>query len=367
MSHSRISLQDRDYLNTMRGISITRVVLVHLGLSWFFTPYSQFIHVLLPVLFFVSGAVLFFSFHRAPSAAEYLTRRSIAIYIPYLLLILLTFPVFWLFNGTIPPLNTENIFQWLTINPVAVDKTMPFPLHQTWYLHTLVFIIFISPLFFKPGKNNPLFLCIPILISLLVSIAQLFIDIGHNLYLLDHNIYQPLANMGFFFFGALFYSNKQFFTKKMTYALALLSLLTGTVTGMFFTSDINMYHHTYAPDMYYASLSYFSIFAFLILQPLIEKTTLKASVLKWFFNFMSRHSFSVFLLHSLVLIKIHTWLNLANVAQSPALAAIKIALVMFITCLLAIPFSRLSNWTINLIEERITRQDDYAGYATSKK
>lgn len=367
MANNKISPQDSSYLDTMRGISILRVMLAHLGLSWFFSPYSEFTHVLLPILFFVSGAILFHSFHRAPSTPNFLIRRAIATYIPYLLLIIGAFLVLWAFETRIPQFNTYEFLQWITLNPLAVHETMPFPLHQAWYLHALLLMIFISPFFFKPGKKQPLFLLIPVVASLAISVFQLYYDIGHNLYIFEHNIYQALANMGFFFFGAFFYSNKHLFTRNIIYILAACSLVIGAFTGIFIVTNINMYKHTYAPDMYFVSLSYFVIFMFLMLQGFIERLTSKITFLDTSFKFMSKHSFSIYLLHSLVLIKVHTWLNLSGVADSPALAALKIFLVISITCIISVPFTKLCKITITALENRLFNNNEYAAQATASK
>lgn len=88
---------DRDYLDLVRGISITRVVLVHLGLSWFFSPYSDFIHAFMPLLFFVSGAVSYNSYLRSNSLSVYLFKRLSSIYIPYILVISISILVSYFF------------------------------------------------------------------------------------------------------------------------------------------------------------------------------------------------------------------------------------------------------------------------------
>jgi len=78
-----ISSSDQHYINIMRGISILRVVLVHLGLSWFYPPYSQYVSIFLPVLFFVSGAVSYYSFLRSKAVVVYLIKRLSLILVPF--------------------------------------------------------------------------------------------------------------------------------------------------------------------------------------------------------------------------------------------------------------------------------------------
>jgi len=347
VSASSVSDRDRDYLNIIRGISISRVVLVHLGLSWFFTPYSEFIHVFLPVLFFVSGGVLVHSYHRSESIGDFLKKRIISIYIPYILVVIISFSIIWIYEKRFPDIDYELLFHWLTMNTDRIHDSMPFPLNQVWYLHALLFIVLISPVFFKMGIKNQYLFIIPILISVMFSIFQLYYDIGHSLFIYGHNLYQPIVNMGFFFFGAMYYFNNKMFTKKLLLTIFLITIAIGFILGAGFIDDINMYKHTYAPDLYYVSLSFSAILSFLLLQPIVEAIVKNIYGLKWFFIFMSRHSYSVFLLHSLVLIKVHTWFELGGVMGDPIRASIKILLVFLITCFIAVPFTALTRKITN--------------------
>lgn len=352
---SSVSERDRYYLNTMRGISISRVVLVHLGLSWFFTPYSEFIHVFLPVLFFVSGGVLVHSYSRSVSTRGFLLRRIISIYIPYILIVILSFTIVWTYEARFPVIDYELLFHWLTINADRTHESMPFPLNQIWYLHALILIVLVSPVFFKLGIYNKYFFLIPILISLIFSIYQLHYDIGHRLFIFGHNLYQPIVNMGFFFFGSMYYFHKDVFTKKILMVIFFITILVGISLGVSVVDDLNMYSHTYAPDLYYVSLSFSAILMFLIFQPMVESIVKKIYILNWFFSFMSRHSYSVFLLHSLILSKVHHWLDMGDVMGDPVRAATKVFLVFILTCLISVPFTYLTENIIKLINSYIRK------------
>lgn len=56
-----------------------RVLLVHLGLGWFWPPYSTYIGIFFPLLFFASGAVSYNSFLNASSLSAYSYKKSAAL------------------------------------------------------------------------------------------------------------------------------------------------------------------------------------------------------------------------------------------------------------------------------------------------
>ncbi len=92
-----IGREQRDFIDCLRGLSILRVVLGHLGLFWLLRPYSEFLHALLPLLFFVSGAVSFGSFLRSDNSGRFLLRRLVLIISPYYALLAVALPLglFW--------------------------------------------------------------------------------------------------------------------------------------------------------------------------------------------------------------------------------------------------------------------------------
>ena len=331
---------DREYLDTIRGLSITRVVLVHLGLSWFFLPYSDYVHVFLPLLFFVSGAVSYNSYAKDQQAFKYLVKRFIAISIPYYLVLILAFSALLIVRGEVPDFTPGGVLNWLTFNVSAERADMFFPMGQAWFLHALFFITLLSPLFFTLANISRHYFLVPIMISLILSILQLTSGIAEHLNLLSHNFYSPLSNLGFFMFGAYYFSMKAFFSKRLTWLLFLGTLLLSYSLGINIELKGGLEPHIVFPDIFYVLCSYSAIFFFLVFQSPITFINNKTPFLNAFFLFMSQHSFSVFLLHSLVLSVVHQYMG--SVSGEPVKALIKIALVISITCLLAIPFSSIT-------------------------
>lgn len=153
-TEERISPTDALFLDRARGLSILRVVLVHLGLSWFFPPYSQFVHMFLPLLFFVSGAVSFYSFKRAPGVGNYSLRRLLSIVMPYYVIIAGAFLYVWLTELRLPQFHGSELLDWLFINPDVAD--MPFPMGQVWFIHAMAIMIILALPVFLASRNSPL-------------------------------------------------------------------------------------------------------------------------------------------------------------------------------------------------------------------
>jgi len=339
MAYAKLSKNDSAYIDLLRGISIIRVVLVHLGLSWIFPPYSEVIHVFLPILFFVSGAVSVFSFYRADSVTDYLLKRLISTSVPYFVVIFISFSVIWILNKKIPEINYYIIYQWITFNPIAVPDTMPFPLGQVWFLHVLVILTLISPAFFILAKKNTNLLIIPILISLFFGSIQHYKNIGTELFLDQHNFYQTVSNMGFYFFGAYYYQNKEKFTNRVWLALISSSIIIIICLIFFVNKSNSMSHHSYHPDLFYILSSFCIIFIFLCSKNAVETVINKIILIKSILNFSSRHSFSIYLLHSLLVYWSEIYLGLIGVMNSPVLATFKIIFVFLGTAILSIPTS----------------------------
>jgi peptidoglycan/LPS O-acetylase OafA/YrhL len=351
MIATAIENKDREYITLIRGISITRVVLVHLGLSWIFIPYSEYIHVFLPLLFFVSGAVSQFSFSRAKSPILYLKKRLLSVAVPYYIIIIISFIVASLIRWELPGFDPYLIYNWATFNAVEVRSSMPFPLGQIWFLHSLVIILILSPALFFLSKRNIAVLPLVMIMSLALGVLQQVTDFGRDFFLFNHNMYQPLSNIGFFAFGAFFYKYRVLFTQQVLCSALLAFLLLSVASGLWFSDSMFMTRHIFAPDIFYISCSYTAILLFLVLQEQITWLVEKTPGASYFFLFMSKHSYSVFLLHSLVLYICHHYFGLDGVMGDPLRAGLKIILVIAITCLISIPVTKLTNKVVLLLQK----------------
>ncbi len=80
---AHISSADSHYLNRLRGFSIMRVVFGHLGLAWFFQPFSSYIGIFLSILFLCSGYLSISFYIKRQSWFSYLARRLTGILVPF--------------------------------------------------------------------------------------------------------------------------------------------------------------------------------------------------------------------------------------------------------------------------------------------
>ena len=352
-TYQRISAEDALFLDRIRGLSILRVVLVHLGLSWFLPPYSQFVHMFLPLLFFVSGAVSFYSFKRAPSLFNYSIRRLLSILMPYYLIVVAAFIYIWLSDFRRPLFDMVEILDWLFVAPDHAD--MPFPMGQIWFIHAIAIMVIISLPIFVSSRLSPWPLLVGTVLSVLLTLVHQIYEISRVFNVFGHNFYQAFSNVGYFMFGAFFYNMKGFFTGRRILGLSLLCFMSLIVNVVVFDVEMNMAHHTYAPDFYYISAGFLAIFLVLLLKPLIDKILGGVSVLDWFFLYLSRHAYSVFMLHSLVLFLVETQLGLVDVAENPLSALLKIVLVVSLSCLFAVPVTKASRYVTKLIQNNVIK------------
>ncbi|RBP25682.1 surface polysaccharide O-acyltransferase-like enzyme [Marinobacter pelagius] len=346
-----LSKSERVFIDRIRGLSIIRVVLVHLGLSWIYTPYSQFVHNLLPLLFFVSGAVSFYSLSRSNGFGLYLIKRLLSIVGPFYVIALSAMVVFWIYNYQFPTFNIKEIVRWLTIIPESSDT--PFPMGQIWFVHAMVIIVLITVPFLVMARSSSLPLLFLIVLSIVLSVFHQAIGVSNNFSILGHNFYQGLVNVGFFVFGALYYKRLEFFDFKCLFGLLIVSITVALTNVFWLNVDVNMANHTYAPDTYYLSGSYSAIIFVLLLKRLINKILDNWSLADSVVLFFSKHAYSVFIVHSFSIYFLETKFGLVNVIDNPALAAVKVASVFIISAAISVPVTWVTNWVTGKAKEKI--------------
>ena len=336
----RISARDETFIDYLRGLSILRVVLAHLGLSWIFPPYSEFVMALLPILFFVSGAVSFFSFRRASSSGFFLLRRALMLTIPVYVLAVIGGAVRAVMAGSVESFEWIYVLSWLLLNPGA--HMMPFELGQIWFLRALLIITFLAIPVFVAARRSDHALLVPVLLSTILVTLQLFHDIADSFYRGGFNFYQPLANMGFFFFGAWYFAQRARGVDRVSWLITAGLLGLSVATGSVVHPDVGLADHTYSPNLYYVAASYFAICLAVRLQPVIEIAVGRFTWVERGTLFFSRHAFSVYLLHSFVLIVSERSFGLVDVMGDPIRAATKVGFVVVGSMVAAIPLTWLS-------------------------
>lgn len=345
---TRLSPHDELFIDRLRGLSILRVVLVHLGLSWILTPYSEYVLAFLPVLFFVSGAVTFFSFRRASSTLRFMVRRVLMLTIPFYLIAFLTVGASLFDPSLLNIASWGDLVRWATLNPPT--ETMPYPLGHVWFLRALLVITVICLPLFYLAQSKSWVLLLGLLFSAMLATAQLFYSLSSPLHLASFNFYQPLSCLGFYCFGAWYFVKiHEGNEPNLFLPLAAFAITAASIALLHPQVGLGLVDHTYAPDAYYVSLSMVAILLVLKLRRFIEKCLEKLGPIDQFVLFFSKHAFSIYLIHKLQIKLSETVFGLENVINSPLLAATKIFLVVSTSMILAIPFTKLSR----VIRERV--------------
>lgn len=337
---ARLHPSDSRYIDRLRGASILRVVLVHLGLSWVFVPWSEFVHAFLPILFFVSGAVSYYSFRRARSNREFLAKRWLALAVPYYLLAIIAFSVLWTATGALPEaMDLGAAMHWVLFSPPKA--TEPFHLVQVWFLHALMVITVVAlPLFLLPQRS---WIWLAAMAApLVVGAVQMVDPVDQAFQWGEHNFYEPLGHFGFFVFGAYFYGRRELFTTPVLLALLAGTLALTVLFPLLPGVSLGLGVHADKPDLYYMAAGTAGILLALLVQQPVTRLLERLPLLDELLLFYSRHAFSVFLLHTYFIKFSEDYLGLLGVYGDPVRAVTKIAFVIAATSLAAIPFSWLS-------------------------
>lgn len=165
-----LSNEDRLHVDYLRGLSIIRVMLVHLGLSWFYPPYSYYIGIFFPLLFFISGVVSYGSFKRSSNAAEFFAKRIISILIPFYLFFIIILFLSYL-EGENLFSSYKDVISWIFLRPD--QSKVFFPIGQIWFIHVLFWITILSiPIYCLSRTNNKI-----IIFTIALSLFAIALDL----------------------------------------------------------------------------------------------------------------------------------------------------------------------------------------------
>lgn len=337
--NSELTHADKQYINYLRGALILRVVLMHLGLAWFYLPYSSYFALFFPALFGVSGIVSYYSYRRAGDVTHYLIKRITRIVVTFYIISGGAYVIAFLIDPQL--MNLSEFINWLLINPETEDQ--PYPMGQIWFLRALILLTVIVLPFFYLSLKNIHFLLVPVFISLFLSLAQQFhaagsffmIEIGD---LNEINTYHPLVNMGYFCFCA--WASYVGILKRATWMLALmvLGLVAAWVLVQYQNFSLNLGDHSYYQDFFYLSLGYAGIGLLFGLRTPITYVLAKIPALGQALLFFSTHAFSIFMIHSLYIYLAETVFALKDLQNASAIL-LKIAFVLVASVVSAVPLS----------------------------
>jgi len=342
MVHDTLSDSDRRFLAYLRGLAILVIVFGHVGGFWFYEPYTEFLHVFVPVFFFLSGAVSYYSYRRSNSVVEYLKKRVLRLLVPYYLVCTLSVAAYVAENATLPGFTVGNLLMELTIRP---DRGLQgFPLGGVWFLHTLIVLSIASPVLFWLYDRAPKLLMCALCTPIGLSTVQLFGDVHHLFDLAENNLYKPIVHSTFYVLGYVYFSSDAL-RKKWVLAASvaggiLLSL--GLVAALDLRVDYT--YHAFSPDLYYVSGSLAAIAALLLLQTAILNACGRLPPAGRILDFMHRYTFPIYLLHPCAIYLTERLLGLVHPTGAfVGYGIAKFAIVLASTCVMAIPFGYLSD------------------------
>lgn len=342
-----ISKDNQHYIDVLRGLSIIRVLLAHLGLSWFFPPYSQYISVLFPLLFFVSGAVSFYSYCRSEGVREYAIKRFVLILVPFYFFGLTIGLIDFLFvGGTVG--NGADLLRWVLTWPNR-GKVF-FPIGHIWFINALIVMIAVTIPLFAIAKRHPSVLWIGVIAPFLFSLANFFLAFYSDFISQNALVYfqygsqswQILTLLCAFCAGALHFRLYQDLHPLSCLAVALAFLL---VAGFFLCAgsfELDLTTHIKQRSVYFLSLSFFGIYLLLSLRPMVNWLLKKFPFIRAIILYANKYAYAIFLFHTLVLFCVERGLGLSGLGGRPALAVLRLIIVVFLTFIVAKPLGDLS-------------------------
>lgn len=365
-NHQGLQVPESDYLRYLRGFSIFGIILQHLC-RWIYMPYSDFIFApFVPIFFFLSGSVTFHSYKQDGSLWIYYSKKMVKLLVPYYLICIFSLMVYVVMNSSLPVFDMQKVLMWLKITPS--NEIMPFNLGQVWFLQTLVIISIVAPIYFYLIDKNVSYLLILIAIIIVVSTLRLFFRIDHYFGVGNHNFYKPLTNSIFYILGLVYFSRK--FLIRNTTLIWIFSCCVVVSIAITLILNINIApsSHGYSPDLYYIAVNLSVIaFVFIIREP-VTNIIQRLKQLQFILRFFDKHTFSIFLLHSFSIFIAESCFNLVHPQQYFILYGItKLAVVLIITCSLAVPFTWITNFlTIRAVKFLVKKNYPTASSEISK-
>lgn len=338
-----LTLSDSLFLRYLRGLSIFVIVFGHVGGFWILEPYSNFLGVFIAIFFFISGAVSYYSFTRSRTIYEYYKKRLVGLLLPYYLLCILSLLVYLFVNHKLPVFSYHNLLAWLLIKPA--NEIMPFPVGQIWFLHVLLIIIILSPLYFWLLRTQKRLLLIMLCSFIFISFLETKNDISIYFDILMFNLYKPIFYSIFFASGFLFFTNQNLIDRKLLLFISLTAIIFSVILVVLLELNVSFRYHTHPPDSYYFCGSLFSISALLLIKDKFLYLIQRYSMVLRTLDFLYVHTFSFFLLHTFSIYLSETiFATLLPTEKGIVYGIVKLTVVMLLTCILSVPFSKISSF-----------------------
>ncbi|MDT0582635.1 acyltransferase family protein [Brumicola blandensis] len=346
---SIISAEDSQKISYLRAFAIIAIVFGHIGGFWFYVPFSSYLYIVVPLFFFLSGAVSRISFNRTFSLKEYYGKRVVNLLIPYYLLCFICLIVYLSQNGTFPDFNLTKLNYWLQIRPIMDIR--PFPVGQVWFLNALLLISIISPLYFVLLTRKPIIVLVLVVIFIGFSLYQQIYPDSLQIRLFGNDLYKPMIQSIFYIFGAYCFALPGN-TRNRIMALTVLVCVSLSLLNVWAGVSIDLTDHNFPPTFYYVMISLMAVCLCYLLIPYIINLVKKLPLIDAFLKFCDKHTFSIFILHtlSIYLVEVSEVINFLP-EKTIAYGILKSIVVLALTCAVSPLFSRISN-TIALFAMR---------------
>lgn len=335
---NNIQNDTRLFIDYMRGASVLRVVLVHLGLGWFFLPYSQYVGILFPILFFVSGAVSFNSFIKADSKSLYLAKRVSGITIPFLLFMM---PVALLYSNSSFSIDIPSIINWLILTPNS--SLFPFPIGQIWFIHCLLLMAIVTfPMFYLAVKMQRAFMGL-IMCFVIISLTlpyQIFMNniwINNEL-LSGYLVYETLMLIAYYLAGSIYVLNQKLFESRRSLYSGVVILAVGLTIDIL-NRYFSLYEFSEVRPNTYLSQSLGVLLIIVALKPKILRLLETLKPIRTLFLYCNTHAYSLFILHIPILALVEYTFGWHDLGQQPLLALLRLILVVVTSLVLSVPFT----------------------------
>ena len=352
-----INDEDREYIDVLRGFSILRVMLGHLGLFWFYPPYSWYIGAFFPILFFVSGAVSYNSYRKSGSVWVYLVKRYLSIAVPFYLFIALLALISIISSTNFS--TSLSLMRWLFMWPEWGG--IEIPIGQIWFINALLIISLFSSVAFPVFHQRPL--CLPVFIggSLIAIIASghfelrdRFVEDLSSVFGIYSSQMWAIVNLSvFYFLGAFYYSAEISDLRGATLISTMLAGIMIVVMIVVWHVEADFQSHAIKRSPFYVCVSLFALFAVLAMKPLYFLLKDYIRPIRWILSYSSKHSYAIFLWHTVVLFAVEKTLNMENLSDNLGLAIVRLVLVSAITLAIAPLFTRCTKQLIELVKRTL--------------
>jgi fucose 4-O-acetylase-like acetyltransferase len=343
-----LSNTDSDFLKYMRAMGMFAVIFGHLGAGWVFPPYSYYIYFFAGIFFSASGAVNYFSFKRSDGIINFLKKRIISLYLPYVLFCLIAFIIFIIYEKQFPQIKLNSIIQWILIRPSR--DIAPFPLFQLWFVRTLVAIMILSPFLYICMDRFKKICAVVFIIVIFLSYLELPVDESVFVSYFGIDAYRIIFYSAFFMVGAIIFKSIHFFTGTKILFLSGLCLCIALITAFFSQDPSSHINDLTSPDLCYAAASLSSFLLLLFLKKQIVQMINKINILTLIFNTFNKYSLGILLFHTLA-IKMSEKFCVDHISSEFKILflSIEIVLTLIITFSLTIPFHAIADRLITKI------------------